>query len=516
MSEHLGCIEFTTVHLWLCYQKELNQKHRELLKKTIAYDREILKRYVNYLSNPDEETAIEQFGEGDKYFGACTLLVTMPGLPMFAHGQIEGFKEKYGMEYTRSYHNESEDENKWFVERHKKEIFPLLQKRYIFSNIEHFYFYDFICDNNSVNENVYAYSNESNSQIALVVYNNSYHSTSGFVNHSLQHFDRGSNSLSSIKLGDALHLNYSNNNFVIFKEFKNNLFYIRNSKDVFDNGIKFLLKGYESNVFMDFVEIYDDSGIYHEINNSLNGSGVRNFEREIKIRKDKDLFDSFSKFFSKKFFENIDKIHNKKKLSQDEIVFFDKNFDKLVSELKKSKYIKSKITGYSSILEKAFKIKKLINKNLQTIFTKELFTVLVFFLFEEELSSFDLFGEINYICRDLEDFDFRSFDENIINWSFLSNFKSFYRNEINYKTLLKFLKDNKERFELNSYNNILWFNKERFENIMNRVILINVLIITEIESKKAVENLEFLQSVLKLANDCSYDFEKFLEKIKLQ
>jgi len=26
------------------------------------------------------------------------MLVTLPGLPMFAHGQLEGFSEKYGME----------------------------------------------------------------------------------------------------------------------------------------------------------------------------------------------------------------------------------------------------------------------------------------------------------------------------------------------------------------------------------------------------------------------------------
>jgi hypothetical protein len=47
------------------------------------------------MSNPDEETAINQFGKGDKYFGVAIMLATMPGLPMFGHGQIEGFSEKY-------------------------------------------------------------------------------------------------------------------------------------------------------------------------------------------------------------------------------------------------------------------------------------------------------------------------------------------------------------------------------------------------------------------------------------
>ena len=34
-------------------------------------------------------------------------LITLPGLPMFAHGQVEGLSEKYGMEYKRAYYTES-------------------------------------------------------------------------------------------------------------------------------------------------------------------------------------------------------------------------------------------------------------------------------------------------------------------------------------------------------------------------------------------------------------------------
>ena len=62
------------------------------------------------MNNPDERTAVEQFGKEGKYFGACVLLVTMPGLPMIGHGQIEGLHEKYGMEYRRAYWDEPEDD----------------------------------------------------------------------------------------------------------------------------------------------------------------------------------------------------------------------------------------------------------------------------------------------------------------------------------------------------------------------------------------------------------------------
>jgi hypothetical protein len=71
------------------------------IKNTLEFDPQILKRYVNFMNNPDEKTASEQFGDGDKYFGVATVLATLPGLPMFGHGQIEGFREKYGMEFRK-------------------------------------------------------------------------------------------------------------------------------------------------------------------------------------------------------------------------------------------------------------------------------------------------------------------------------------------------------------------------------------------------------------------------------
>ena len=56
--------------------------YRKVIRETIEFDPEILKRYVNFMSNPDEKTALEQFGKGDKYFGVATVLATLPGLPM--------------------------------------------------------------------------------------------------------------------------------------------------------------------------------------------------------------------------------------------------------------------------------------------------------------------------------------------------------------------------------------------------------------------------------------------------
>ena len=76
---------------------------------------------------------------------------------MFGHGQVEGYAEKYGMEYRRAYLGR--DVRRWLVERHEREIFPLLHRRWLFAGVEDFLLYDFSTPTASVNEDVFAYSN---------------------------------------------------------------------------------------------------------------------------------------------------------------------------------------------------------------------------------------------------------------------------------------------------------------------------------------------------------------------
>ena len=147
---------------------EDNAKYRSVIKNTLEFDPDIMKRYVNFMSNPDERTAIDQFGKGDKCFGVATMMATLPGLPMFGHGQIEGFTEKYGMEYQRPRYDESPDP--WMVERHEREIAPLLKRRWLFAESGNFLLYDFFTDSGKVDENVFAYSNRNGDERALVVY----------------------------------------------------------------------------------------------------------------------------------------------------------------------------------------------------------------------------------------------------------------------------------------------------------------------------------------------------------
>ena len=78
---------------------EKNQEYRQVIKNTIEFDPEILKRYVNFMNNPDERTAVDQFGKGDKYFGISTLMATMPGLPMFGPLGRRNAQNEYGAKY---------------------------------------------------------------------------------------------------------------------------------------------------------------------------------------------------------------------------------------------------------------------------------------------------------------------------------------------------------------------------------------------------------------------------------
>ncbi len=124
---------------------EDNAKYRMAIKNTLEFDPQILKRYVNFMNNPDEKTAIEQFGNGDKYFGVATVLSTLPGLPMFGHGQVEGLREKYGMEFRKPKWDETPDEG--LIAGHAWKIFPVLHRRSLFADVENFFLYDLFTPN---------------------------------------------------------------------------------------------------------------------------------------------------------------------------------------------------------------------------------------------------------------------------------------------------------------------------------------------------------------------------------
>jgi hypothetical protein len=239
-------------------RNEDNAGYRTILKNTLEFDPEILKRYVNFMNNPDERTAVEQFGKGDKYFGICTLMATLPGLPMLGHGQVEGYAEKYGMEFRKPYWEENPDTG--LIARHESEIFPLLHQRELFAGVDHFWMYDFMRVD-GVDENVFAFTNAHQGKRALVLYNNSFLETSGRLKASNGQAMRTGKAKQSRKtdIGKELGLTRNFNAYLKFRDQISGLWFLRPVDEILYNGFAIHLNGYEHHVFLDFQVVNNDA-----------------------------------------------------------------------------------------------------------------------------------------------------------------------------------------------------------------------------------------------------------------
>ena len=253
---------------------EDNTKYRQTIKNVLEFSPEVLQRFVNFMNNPDEDTAEAQFGRGDKYFGVAALLATMPGLPMFGHGQIEGYTEKYGMEYRRAYRDETPDNG--LVARHEREIFPLVRRRHIFSGARHFAFYDFVSPEGWVDENVFAYSNRDGAERGLIIYNNAYSTTRGVV-HTSTAVNQGSveeKRLRRLTLGEALDLDTDRAAYVIFRDARSGLEYLHHAPTLAEQGLHCELYGYEYRALIDWRCLRDFDGSWGRLHGELAGCGV--------------------------------------------------------------------------------------------------------------------------------------------------------------------------------------------------------------------------------------------------
>jgi glycosidase len=262
--------------------------YRKVIKETIEFDPEILKRYVNFMSNPDEKTAVEQFGKGDKYFGVATVLATLPGLPMLGHGQVAGFGEKYGMEFRRATLDEQPDP--WLVERHEREIFPLFHRRAWFAEARDFLLYDFVTEGGRVDEHVLAYSNGAGRERSIVMYQTRFASTTGSIRMSAPYALKatdGSKRQVRRSLAEGLGLSRDPNAFIAFRDARSGLEYIRSSREIAERGLTITLDAYGAHVFWEFRDVWDGvAGQWARLSARLGGVGVSSLDdalRELQL-----------------------------------------------------------------------------------------------------------------------------------------------------------------------------------------------------------------------------------------
>lgn len=287
---------------------EENANYRSVLKNTLEFDPEVLKRYVNFMNNPDERTAVDQFGKGDKYFGVCTLLATMPGLPMFGHGQIEGLTERYGMEFRRAQKEENADP--WLVGRHEREITPLLHRRYMFAEVHNFLMYDFYTEAGHVNEDVYAYSNRQGNERALIVFHNRYADTQGWIRMSCAYAEKqpdGSKVLRQRSLAEGLGIAHDSDLFIAYRHAFTGQEHLQRASEIVEKGIFLRLGAYQCTALMDWKELRDDAQHpWSALCDHLGGRGVPSLQDSLRELQLKPLHDRFAAVLSAEMMERVE------------------------------------------------------------------------------------------------------------------------------------------------------------------------------------------------------------------
>jgi hypothetical protein len=343
---------------------EENAKYRSYLKKTIEFDPDILKRYVNFMSNPDERTAIDQFGSGDRYFGVCTLLATLPGLPMFGHGQIEAFTEKYGMEYKQARMDEWPNED--LVARHQREIAPLLKSRQLFAGSSDFFLYDFWVENGTVDENVFAYSNLSYAgqfgpERAIVFFNNRYGGTRGTIHISAESMDKANGTLRSKRLNDALHLPSSHDIIMAYKDVATGLEYLRRAQDIDHHGLTLELRAYQYVVLQNWRALHSTATHpWDRLCDALNGAGVYNLDEALSKLRLRPLHEALRQLLSPYVIQTLIDLANETLNAESELRFQDRPIEPKLKSIEPVKLSEEKLVatttkndGASSEQEKA-------------------------------------------------------------------------------------------------------------------------------------------------------------------
>ncbi|MCK4632519.1 MAG: hypothetical protein KAT79_04570, partial [candidate division Zixibacteria bacterium] len=160
------------------------------------------------------------------------------------------------------------------------EIFPLMRRRSLFSGAENFALYDFNTPEGWVDENVFAYSNRAGDERAIILFNNAYNTTSGWIRISTT-INIGSgdepNHVSK-NLGEALAVNTNDGVFYRFRDHRSGLQYVRSGRQLTEEGLFAVLHGYQYHAFVDFQQIDDSDGSWAQLAHRLGGGGVPNLE----------------------------------------------------------------------------------------------------------------------------------------------------------------------------------------------------------------------------------------------
>ena len=537
-------------------KNEENAKYRQLIKNTLEFNPEILKRFVNFMNNPDEDTSIAQFGKDDKYFGICLMMITMPGLPMFGHGQVEGYTEKYGMEYRRAYWDELPDQE--LIRRHEKEIFPLMQLRYLFAEVENFYLYDFFASEGTVNENVFAYSNCVGDERALIVINNKFDTAKGWIKTSVAYLVKteSGEELQQKSLGQGLAISNDAKSFCLFRNSINGLEYLRSSKELCENGLYIELAAFKYLAFLDFREMIDESGEYARLNQFLNGRGVESvteamvemnlqplhfafvelvnggmlrYAIEQKTLKWGDFLDpELLDQFAKKLTELLIELQRYGGTENDIDRIVKETLVRLTAVLQIPAIEQTLTAPGQKLLKKQFN--KIVDKNqlvLPILISAIVLDAMFEFKFHDEnQSKDDLISELKlagHLETALREFSQNDLEINraieILNIIIKMQEFTAEKSRLSPNEMVDFIKNqNVQKYiQVNQHESVLWFNKESFEELLEWLFIIELVALTSKAKRSLNEihgcmkaNLAAIDHLLIVAKDSEYQLEKML------
>jgi hypothetical protein len=157
-----------------------------------------------------------------------------------------------------------------------------MQKRFLFSPVAHFWLFDAMAADGSVNENVFAFVNRERGERALVLYNNKYERASGRIFRSSPKLTASPDApkgLETRTIAEALGLNPSPGHYYLYRDSISGLEYIRSGSDAAGNGIEVELDGFKYRVYLDWREVYDETGDWEKLARRLGRRGVPDIRR---------------------------------------------------------------------------------------------------------------------------------------------------------------------------------------------------------------------------------------------
>jgi hypothetical protein len=469
---------------------------------------------------------------------------------MFGHGQIEGFSEKYGMEYRRAYWDEKI--NSGLLQRHEDIIFPIMKKRYLFANANNFLLYDF-WSGNVVNEDVFAYSNRVNNERALVLYHNKFAETKGFIKNSVGFADKLAEDKVVVQKTLIDGLTLPKEGYCIFKDYLTGLEYIRRNRDLHEQGLYLELQAYQMFLFMDF-QIVQDNEFFHyaQLHDLLGGKGVYNINETLHEIIYQPLHEKFREIVNTPNFKNL---LNSQKTEQVVEAISDK-LNPFLEEIKNYSSSKKDVTRVKieineklkviSRLEQSLKDLK-INQELTSIYEKLLpvsefeWGILFSWLFIHQLGR--VVSDKNYELQSRSWFDewrLSKFIKNILeelsrkeeektqdgisiiklmitlqNWAASNK----YTEKNLYSIFQSFFSEPEvqQYLNVNRYHNLLWFSAESFDIFLRWMFLIAIIDQLTQFKESAVDEIDALledyQKLIKIAKTSKYQVNKFLESL---